>query len=80
MGTSTDKYVKKKKLTPEQKRKREETMKQIENNKKQILEYWEELPPVFISSSETGLGREEILDYIGTVLESVEEENQHPQI
>lgn len=38
MGTSTDKYVKKKKLTPEQKRKREETMKQIENNKKGIVE------------------------------------------
>ena len=29
---------KKKKLTPEQKRKREETMKQIENNKKGIVE------------------------------------------
>ncbi|MDD5911216.1 MAG: ribosome biogenesis GTP-binding protein YihA/YsxC [Bacteroidales bacterium] len=59
---------------------KEKLATQIENNKKQILEYWEELPPVFISSSETGLGREEILDYIGTVLESVEEENQHPQI
>ena len=59
---------------------KEKLAAQIENNKKQILEYWEELPPVFISSSETGLGREEILDYIGTVLESVEQENQHPQI
>ena len=44
-------------------------------NKKQILELWEELPPTFISSSETGLGREEILDYIESVLESIKENN-----
>ena len=67
-------------FTKADKRGKQKLADQIENNKKQILEYWEELPPVFISSSETGLGREEILDYIGTVLESVEEENQHPQI
>ena len=42
--------------------------------KAQILELWEELPPIFVSSSETGMGREEILNYIGTVLESLEEE------
>ena len=47
---------------------------QIEKNKKQILELWEELPPTFVSSSETGLGREEILDYIGSVLESLKEQ------
>lgn len=29
-----------------------------------MLETWEELPPVFRTSSEAGLGREEILDYI----------------
>ena len=44
---------------------------QVEKNKLQILEFWEELPPVFISSSETGAGREEILDYIGTVLDNL---------
>lgn len=44
---------------------------QIEKNKKQLLEYWEELPPVFESSSETGLGKEEILDYIGSLLEEM---------
>lgn len=32
--------------------------------KKRLLEDWEELPPVFITSSETGLGREELLLYI----------------
>lgn len=29
-----------------------------------LLETWEELPPVFLSSSEDGRGRDEILDYI----------------
>ena len=42
--------------------------RQIEKNKEQILQYWEELPPVFVSSAETGMGREEILDYIESVL------------
>jgi GTP-binding protein len=44
--------------------------------KKQILELWEELPPTFVSSSETGLGRQEILDYIESVLENIKEENK----
>lgn len=38
--------------------------KQIENNKQELLEYWEELPPVFVSSSETKMGKEEILKHI----------------
>ena len=29
-----------------------------------LLEEWEELPPVFVTSSEDGRGRDEILDYI----------------
>lgn len=45
---------------------------QLERNKQQILEHWEELPPCFVSSSETGLGRDEILNYIDTVLETLE--------
>ncbi len=44
----------------------------IEQNRKQLLEFWEELPPCFVSSSETGAGREEILGYIGDVLGTVE--------
>lgn len=42
--------------------------KQIRKIKEQILEHWEELPPSFVSSSQTALGREEILDYIGNIL------------
>lgn len=31
---------------------------------KALLEQWEELPPLFVTSSETGKGREELLAYI----------------
>ena len=41
-----------------------ELEKNVEAYKKRLLEDWEELPPVFITSSETKLGREEILDFI----------------
>ena len=49
---------------------------QIEKNKQMILEHWEELPPVFVSSSETGMGKEEILDYIGSVLEDIRQNTE----
>lgn len=41
-----------------------ELEKNVEAYKQRLLEDWEELPPVFITSSETKLGREEILDFI----------------
>ena len=34
---------------------------------KKLSEQWEELPPVFISSSENKTGRNEILDYIDSI-------------
>lgn len=52
---------------------------QINKMKAQILEHWEELPPTFVSSSETGLGREEILDYIESVLNTLESEETNEQ-
>ena len=36
-------------------------------------EQWEELPPVFISSSENKTGRMEILDYIDSINKSLKE-------
>jgi GTP-binding protein len=45
---------------------------QVEKNCQKLLESWEELPPVFVSSSETGLGKEDILNHIETVLKSLE--------
>lgn len=35
--------------------------------KTRLLEEWEELPPVFITSSDNGFGREEVLQYINDV-------------
>ena len=37
---------------------------QIERDKEILSEDWEDLPPMFASSSETGAGKEEILNYI----------------
>ncbi len=37
--------------------------------KKRLLEQWEELPPMLFSSSSSGAGRQEILDYIEQCLE-----------
>ena len=45
---------------------------QIEKNKQKILELWEELPPVFVSSSENCQGREDILGYIESVLNTLD--------
>ena len=35
--------------------------------KAELLKSWEELPPIFLTSSEDGRGREELLDYIGSI-------------
>ena len=37
---------------------------QVERGKAILSEQWEELPPMFVSSAETGAGKEEILEYI----------------
>ena len=41
-----------------------------------LSEFWESLPPCFISSSASGLRKEEILDYIGSVLSDVKKGTQ----
>jgi GTP-binding protein len=38
--------------------------KSVERYCKTLSEQWEELPPMFYSSSEKGTGREEILNFI----------------
>lgn len=43
------------------------TLGNIEKFKETLLEYWEELPQMFISSSVTNVGREDILAYIESV-------------
>ncbi len=44
---------------------------QIEKIKRQFLERWTELPMLFVSSAQTGLGKDSILDYIEMILNSV---------
>ena len=43
----------------------------VNNYLKKLSEQWEELPPVFISSSENKTGRTEILDYIDSINKSI---------
>ncbi len=38
--------------------------KNIAKYKKEMLKMWEELPPVFITSAESGFGKEPVLNYI----------------
>ena len=45
---------------------------QVENYKNTLLETWEELPPIFVTSSETGKGKEEILTYIEGINEQIQ--------
>ena len=45
--------------------------RQIEKDRQILLQQWEELPPMFASSSETGRGKEEILNFIGQTLASI---------
>jgi GTP-binding protein len=44
---------------------------QIARNEALLQETWEELPPTFCSSAETGAGRDEILDYIENILQNL---------
>ena len=46
---------------------------QVQRNEAALLEQWESLPPVFVTSSSSGKGREEILNYIQDLF------NQHKQ-
>ncbi len=44
---------------------------QLNQNKGRLMEDWEELPPCFVSSSVKGQGKEEILNYIGSILQTL---------
>ena len=60
-------------FTKADKLKRAELKNNMERYKRRLLEQWEELPPCFVTSSESTLGRAELLSYIGSVLESLNE-------
>ncbi len=43
----------------------------VDRFKNNMLEMWEELPPMFITSSEKRVGRDEVLNFIGECLEEI---------
>ncbi|MCL2098437.1 MAG: ribosome biogenesis GTP-binding protein YihA/YsxC [Bacteroidales bacterium] len=43
----------------------------VAHYKKVLLESWEELPPVFITSAQNGQGKEDVLKYIENVINSL---------
>lgn len=49
---------------------------QIEKDAAILGEQWEDLPPMFSTSAQNGKGRDEILDYIGSILEKNKKENK----
>ncbi len=50
--------------------------KMVEDYKKTLLSQWEELPPIFITSSEKRQGRDDILDYIDSINKEIEENKE----
>lgn len=46
-------------------------LRYVEEYKQALTEQWEELPPVFVTSSVDGRGRDELLDYIEQINKSV---------
>ncbi len=50
---------------------RNQLQKNVSLYKNELLKSWEELPPIFISSSVLQKGRDEILDYIGEINDMV---------
>lgn len=54
-------------FTKTDKEKQREVMTNIKAMKKSLLELWEELPPMFLTSSLTGYGRKALLDSIESI-------------
>jgi GTP-binding protein len=49
--------------------------KNLAKYKKEMLKHWDEIPPVFTSSSESAFGKEKILNYIDQINNSLKEAN-----
>jgi GTP-binding protein len=45
--------------------------KNLAKYKKEMLKYWDALPPVFTTSSESAFGKEKILNYIEQIIDSM---------
>ena len=60
-------------FTKADKNKKGELRKHVDTFLATLREQWEELPPHFITSSESRLGREELLNYIENINKSIED-------
>lgn len=49
--------------------------KMVENYMAELHKEWEELPPIFVTSAEKFIGRQELLDYIFEINQSLKNEN-----
>ena len=49
----------------------------VSTYKRTLLQQWEELPPIFTSSSEKGIGREEIVGYIEEILKKLNKDSEN---
>lgn len=58
-------------FTKADKLKKTELKNNVERYKKRLFEQWEELPPLFVTSSESAAGRDDVLTYIADVLNLV---------
>lgn len=58
-------------FTKADKLKKNELKTNIDVYKATLLQQWEELPAIFVTSSETALGREEVLGYIAEINDSL---------
>lgn len=47
--------------------------KNLAKYKKEMIKFWAELPPVFVTSAESKLGQEKLLNYIGGINEAIAE-------
>ena len=58
-------------FTKADKLKKTQLANNIKSYKGKLIEQWEELPPIFVTSSETAMGRTELLEYIYDINESL---------
>lgn len=45
--------------------------KNLAKYKKEMLKYWSELPPVFVTSSDSGFGKEKLMNYIDEINKAI---------
>ena len=47
--------------------------KNLAKYKKEMIKYWDEIPPIFTTSSESGFGKEKVLNYIDGINKAIKE-------